>query len=254
MSGKPGKTPGTDVLQIIDNIPVSKVPVIKKVRNGSGFYIVIENEGIYTLKKDGILFTVKKIETDDVFKFTDVQSFCEDNQANLWIGSFKNGLIKLIPGPDGEKTIVLFNKSSGFVTDNVKTVYEDLEGNIWSGNYGEGLTQINPRLFSNQTFDRNRYGNTVFAICSDNQYLWIGTGNSLLKTDRLTGKVVSFFTSDSGLLKDTVTAIYKSGEESVWVGTYKNGLYVLNPGKEKLSRYAIGSGTLENSVTTITGR
>ena len=68
MSGKPGKTPGTDVLQIIDNIPVSKVPVIKKVRNGSGFYIVTEKEGIYTLKKDGILFTVKKIETDDVFK------------------------------------------------------------------------------------------------------------------------------------------------------------------------------------------
>lgn len=254
LHGKPGKTPGTDVLQIIDNIPVSKIPVIKKVRNGSGFYIVTEDEGIYTLKKDNILFAVKKIETDDAFNFTDVQSFCEDNQANLWIGSFRNGMIKLLPGPDGEKTTVFFNKSSGFVTDNVKTVYEDLEGNIWSGNYGEGLTQINPRLFSNQTFDRTRYGNTVFAICSDKQYLWIGTGNGLLKTDRLTGKAVSFFTSDSGLPKDTVTAIYKSGEEAVWVGTYKNGLFVLNPGNEKLSRYPIGSGTLENSVTTITGK
>ena len=251
---RPGKTPGIGEFQIINKIPASKIPVIKKVRKGPGFYIVTENAGIYTLKNDSIQFDIKKIETVDGFNFTDAQSLCEDNQANLWIGSFRNGLIKLIPGPDGKKTKTIFNKSSGFVTDNVKTIYEDPEGNIWSGNYGEGLTRINPRLFSIHTFDETIYGNTVFAICSDNQYLWIGTGNGLLKTDRLTGKIISFFSSDSGLPKDTVTAIYKSEEEVLWIGTYKNGLYILNPENEKLSRYSIGSGTLENSVTTITGK
>ena len=39
-----------------------------------------------------------------------------------------------------------FNKSGGFLTDNVKTVFEDREGIIWSGNYGDGLTQIIPPL------------------------------------------------------------------------------------------------------------
>jgi serine phosphatase RsbU (regulator of sigma subunit) len=115
------------------------------------------------------------------------------------------------------------------------------------------LTQINPRLFTLLSYDRTIYGNTVFAIYSDTNYLWLGTGSGLLKTDRLTGETIKFFTSDSGLPGDTVTAIYQSGVNAIWIGTYKNGLYLLNPVNEKIMRYHIGDGTLENSITSIAG-
>ena len=251
--GKTGMIPGEESLQQISDVPVSKVTVIMKISNGPGYYVVTENEGIFILTTKSKLFNIKKIETDNAFNFTEVQSLCEDKQANLWIGSFRSGLIKLTPSPDGVKKTVLFNKSTGFVTDNVKTVYADLEGNIWSGNYGEGITQINPRLFSIRSYDRAGYGNTVFALCSDKKYLWLGTGRGLLKTDRLTGETIKLFTTDSGLPGDTVTAIYKSGDNAVWIGTYKNGLYFLNQENEKITRYRIGDGILENSITAITG-
>ena len=252
--GKIGTMTTREEPRIIEDIPLTKVTQIREIRDDSGFYIVTENEGIFTLKKDSNLFIVKNIDAANDFNFTNVQSLCEDNQSNLWIGSFRSGLIKFVPGTEGKNEIIVFNKSSGFVSDNVKTIYEDSDGSIWSGNYGEGLTQINPRLFSIRSYDINSYGNKVFAVCSDKQFLWLGTEKGLLKTDRQTGETISFFSRESGLPEDTVSAIFKSDDEALWIGTYRNGLYLLNPRNGKMCSYQIGNGTLENSITVITGK
>ena len=147
-----------------------------------------------------------------------------------------------------------FNTSNGFVSDNVKTVYEDLEGNIWSGNYGKGLTQITPKTFSVFTFDDQLYGNEIFSIFLNQDYRWLGTENGLVKMDQLTDKIVKFYGKGSGLPRDTVTSIYSSDGEDLWVGTEKNGVFRKKPGDNNFIKYPVGNGALENSVNAIAGK
>jgi ligand-binding sensor domain-containing protein/serine phosphatase RsbU (regulator of sigma subunit) len=244
-----------EIIRTVAEIPESKVTCIQKMRNKSGFYIATENDGIFQLTKEDDLFKVSKIIADPDFNFTGIQDIYEDSQSNLWLGSFGNGLIKMIYSAAGEfKKMNCFNKANGFATDNVKTVYEDREGNIWSGNYGEGLTQITPKTFSVFTFDNPLYGNDIFSIYINQQYRWIGTDNGLVKMDQLTGKIVKFYGKGSGLPKDTVTTIYSTDGKELWIGTEKNGVFRMAVEIEKILKYPIANGALENSITIITGK
>jgi ligand-binding sensor domain-containing protein/serine phosphatase RsbU (regulator of sigma subunit) len=225
------------------------------MRKESGFYIVTENDGIFQLTHKDNLLKISKIITETDFDFADIQDILEDNQSNIWLGSKGNGLIKMIYSASGKFTkTIYFNKSNGFETNNVKTVYEDREGNIWSGNYGEGLTLITPKTFSVNKFDNPLFGNNIFSIWFNQQYRWVGTENGLVKMDQLTGKIVKFYGKGSGLPKDTVTAIYSANGKELWIGTERNGLFRMEVGNEKIFKFPVATGALENSITIITGK
>ncbi len=250
-----------EIIRTVAEIPESKVTNIQKMRNNSGFYIATENDGIFQLTYENNRIKVSKIVTDPAFDFTGIQDIYEDSQSNLWLASLGNGLNKMIyPTPGKLTKIIYFNNANGFVTENgasisdVKTVYEDREGNIWSGNYGKGLTQITPKTFTVFTFDNPLYGNNIFSIWFNKQFRWIGTENGLLKMDQLTNKVVKFYSKGSGLPKDTVTTIYSTDGKELWIGTEKNGVFRMDAGNEKILKYPIGDGVLENSINVITGK
>lgn len=253
MHGKTAKTKGEEKMQPVKEIPASKIPCIRKMRDGSGFLVATENEGFFKISVENMVFSAEKIITNPQYDLNNVQSFCEDFRGDLWIGTFFKGLIKLVKGDEKGKNIVFFNKSRGFISDNVKTVYEDREGNIWSGNFGDGITRITPKLFTTLSFDKERYGSTIFAICSDKKYRWLGTEKGVIEIERGTGRVMRFYGTDHGLPEDTITAIYRSESNELWIGTDKNGLFRLNQDNGKIINYMLGNGSLENSVTSITG-
>jgi ligand-binding sensor domain-containing protein/serine phosphatase RsbU (regulator of sigma subunit) len=244
-----------EIIRSVSEIPGSKVTCIQKMKKKSGFYIATENDGIFQLTKEDNLFKVSKIIADTDFDFTFIQNIYEDSRSDLWLCSKGNGLIRMSYSAPGELTkIIYFNEANGFATDNVNTVYEDREGNIWSGNYGQGLTLITPKTFSVSKFDNPLLGNNIFSIWFNRQFRWIGTENGLVKMDQLTGKIVKFYGKGSGLPKDTVTSIYSTDGKELWIGTERNGVFRMEAGNEKILRYPIKTGTLENSITVITGK
>ena len=93
-----------EIIRPVTEIPESKVTCIQKMRNKSGFYIATENDGIFQLTYEDNLFKVSKIIADPDFDFTGIQDIYEDSQSNLWLGSFGNGLIKMIYSASGELT------------------------------------------------------------------------------------------------------------------------------------------------------
>jgi len=246
-----------EIIRSVSEIPESKVTCIRKMRNKSGFYIATEDDGIFQLTYEDNLFKVSKIIADTDFDFTGIQNIYEDSRSNLWLCSKGkgNGLIKISYSASGKSTkIIYFNKANKFATDNVNTVYEDREGNIWSGNYGQGLTLITPKTFSVGKFDNPLFGNNIFSIWFNKQYRWIGTENGLVKMDQVTGKFVKFYGKGSGLPKDTVTTIYSTDGKELWIGTVKNGVFRMDTGNEKILKFPLGNGELENSITIITGK
>ena len=250
-----------EIIRSVEEIPESKVTCIQTMRNKPGYFIATENDGIFQLNFENNRIKVSKIIADPDFDFTGIKETYEDSESNLWLCTFGNGLIKLILSATGElEKINYFNNANGFTTENgasiinVNTVFEDHEGNIWSGNFGEGLTQITSKIFSVYRFDKQLYGNDIFSLWLDGQYKWIGTENGLFKMDQLTGNVVKFFGKGSGLPKDTVTTVYSTNGKELWIGTKKNGVFRMETGNEKILKYHIGDGALENSITTITGK
>jgi ligand-binding sensor domain-containing protein/serine phosphatase RsbU (regulator of sigma subunit) len=244
-----------EIIRSVLEIPESKITCIQKMRNISGFYIATENDGIFQLTYNDNLFKVKKLIVDTDFDFSGIQDIYEDSQSNLWLCSKGNGLIRMNYSASGELTKpFFFNKVNGFVTDNVKTVFEDREGNIWSGNFGQGLTLITPKIFTVYKVDNPVYGENIFSIYFNRQYRWIGTENGLVKMDQLTGKVVKFYGKGSGLPKDTVTTIYSNNGKELWIGTGRNGVFRMDVGNDKILKYPIENGILENSITIIAGK
>lgn len=244
-----------ETVRHFNEIPGSKITAIQKMKNSRGYYIGTENDGVFKLINEGNLFRVSKIISDPDFDFSGIQDIYEDSNAGLWLCSFGNGLIKLTFSASGFHTGTLFfNNTNGFASSNIKTVYEDHEGSLWSGTYGEGLIQITPKTFSVLKVDKQFYGNDIFSIWFNPQFRWIGTENGLVKMDQVTGKIVKFYSKGSGLPKDTVTAIYSTNGKVLWIGTEKNGLFKMEVESEKILKYPVVNGTLENSINVIAGK
>ena len=242
-------------IRLISEIPESKITCIQKMQSKSLFYIATENDGIYEISNENNLLKVLKIVADPDSDFNGIQYLYKDSQSNLWLGSFGKGLIKMTYSASGNlKKIYYFSKANGFPTDNVKTIYEDHEGNIWSGNFGQGLTLITPKTFSVHSFDNPLYSNNIFSLWFDQKYKWIGTENGLIKLDFKTNKVVRFYGQGSGLPKDKVSTIYSTDGKVLWIGTGENGVYRMETSNEKIIKYPIEPGVLENTITTITGK
>ncbi len=57
-----------------------------------------------------------------------IQTIAQDDDGNLWFGSYANGLWKY----DG-KEITHYHKENGLPSDTVKTIYKDKSGRMWFG-------------------------------------------------------------------------------------------------------------------------
>ena len=249
------KEPGNvEIVQKISEVPECNITCIKRMKNKLGYFIATENDGIFLLNPEGTLIKVLKGSEDHQLEFTGLQVICEDSRSSLWVGTFGNGLIRLVLTAAGEITSIdQFTKANGFISDNIKTIFEDREGIIWCGNYGEGLTQISSKTFTVKTFDRALYGENILSVIYDRQSKWIGTEKGLIETDGKTGNIINFYGKGSGLPEDSVTSVFSSHENEIWVGTDKNGVYRMNAAKQ-FHKYFLGNGSLENAITCITGK
>jgi ligand-binding sensor domain-containing protein/serine phosphatase RsbU (regulator of sigma subunit) len=250
-----GESGEIGIIRHISEIPDSKITCIQKMQDKSLFYISTENDGIFEISSENNVLKVLKIISDRDSEFTGIQYLYKDSQSNLWLCSFGKGLIKMTFSASGDlEKIYYLNKVNGFPTDNVKTIYEDHEGNIWSGNFGQGLTLIIPKTLSVYSFDNPLYGNNILSLYFDQKYRWIGTENGLVKMDLKTNKVIRFYDQRSGLPKDKVAAIYSADGKDLWIGTGQNGVFRMEAANDKILKYPIENGELENSITSITGK
>jgi ligand-binding sensor domain-containing protein/serine phosphatase RsbU (regulator of sigma subunit) len=240
-----------ELIKTVTDIPESRISGIVRTKDKSGFYIATENDGIYKLTSYNNLLTASRIIVEKDSDLTGIKDIYEDSMSNIWLCSYGKGLIKMMHSDSLEFSIKYFNTSDGFIADNVTTIIEDRDGDIWSGNYGKGLTQITPKTFSVYKFDDQLVGNNIFSFWFGRKIRWIGTENGLVEQDELTGKMIKFFSNKNGLPKDTITAIYSCTGEELWIGTARHGLFSMKPGTGKIARYALGDGTLENSITCI---
>ncbi|WP_162183648.1 response regulator [Wocania ichthyoenteri] len=105
-----------------------------------------------------------------------IQSITEDNNANIWLGTYRNGLWKYNYETQQFKNIAVSNSLNQLATD-VRVVFTDSKNRIWVGsNVALNIFSSNNTLiasFKNNTNGLNG-GNFESIIEDQNNQIWIG--------------------------------------------------------------------------------
>ena len=181
-----------------------------------------------------------------------------DKQDIIWLGTVGSGLDKFDPStgivthyrndPSDPSTI-----SSNFVT----VVMEDKEGDLWVGTHG-GLNRFNKKTGKFVRYQKNINDSTslsndqVRAIYQDRAgVLWIGCGSpynnetppgegGLNRMDIKTGKFIRYMHDPNNphtLINNMVRALYEDSRGNFWVGTFGDGLHIMDREKGTFTHY-----------------
>ena len=215
---------------------LSQNHVTRILKDSKGFMWFCTPNGLN--RYDGKSFKVYKHSPDDPNSLSNnyTQTIHEDNNGNLWIGTFGGGLNKF------EKKTERFTHyrhdpedSNSISSDFILSIYEDKSGFLWIGTNGSGINKFNMKEesfihYSNNPEDSNSLShNVVRAFYEDESgNLWIGTdGGGLNKFDEKTEKFTCYKhdpDNPKSLSHDFVLAIIEDDDGALWLATYGGAL------------------------------
>jgi ligand-binding sensor domain-containing protein len=147
-----------------------------------------------------------------------------DNQGNLWIGTFADGLIKY----DGTNFYNFTSKNSSLSNDSISCLFIDSNNDVYIGTK-QGLNVLSNNKISYPTEINTEIDNgIVTSICIDkDNCLWLGiidrkevcTGVYVFNEEK-----VEFYNNQNSLLpSNTIKTIVCGSNNIVWIGTYQIG-------------------------------
>ncbi len=162
----------------------------------------------------------------------------------LWIATY-NGLSVL---DITRQTITNYFTIDGLPDKLVNTLtYDSVRNRMWIGTGKEMCyfdfsdNKIHPFHLKNKKLIHTKSVNTILV---DNEVLWIGTSQGLIKYNFTTGEEKGFFTQH-GLLNDYIYGILKDSENHLWISTNK-GLARFDIRKETFKHFTEEDGLQSN--------
>ncbi len=153
----------------------------------------------------------------------------QDYKGNIWTGSTEIRVYNPVT-----KVWKYLNKN---LITNGYTAYcllADSDSLIWIGTWGGGgLVKYDPRNNSIERYLHDSHNkntissNTIIEICEDSlDNIWISTSDGLLnKINKKNGEIKRFEIDDIGY----IDGLFTDSKNSVWAGTLKKGLLIINP-------------------------
>jgi signal transduction histidine kinase/ligand-binding sensor domain-containing protein/DNA-binding response OmpR family regulator len=220
-------------------------------------WVGVDNEGIYGIDRKGqqTAHFTKTASPNSAPNI--VVSITEDEQENLWIGSYTHGLAKV-------------NKKTGY-TDYIQPlahqkvyyVTSDKDKNILAATYGAGMFIINPQtneikqLESSKTETNNLYTDELFndwintILCDSEGYIWIGHYRGLSVFSQKKNTFINFLNTNNLLPNNVVFCLHESRRDGqIWTGT-TDGLFVFNKKTQKFKHFTVKDGLPNNTICGI---
>lgn len=157
----------------------------------------------------------------------------------LWIGTEGQGVIRYMLA-ESRLAYVDFEGLSGA---KVQGLHKDCEGNIWVVNNNK------PVYAANRQFEiiEGEIDNVQAVLSTRDGKLWVGSQNGLYRYDELEGAFSLF-------KKENVISLFESQSGTVWIGTFGNGLFCLDPETGQERHLTEADGLSNGSILAIDGK
>lgn len=184
----------------------------------------------------------------------DFQNILTDSDNNIWLGTFKNGLIKL--NQRGEQLANIANNPTGknsLPGNDVRFVYQTRNGNIYACT-NKGFAIIHPKTNEIlKVFDF--WGNLGIRVVKedDNGLIWIGTYGAGVLTYNPANDYIDYQPIASNLLKKRIIIVYDIAikENKIWIATHGQGVFVYDKTKKTIRSYTEEDGLRSNFARSI---
>lgn len=162
-----------------------------------------------------------------------VTALATGGKGELWVGTI-NGLVHCMDG-----TIpTVMHIADGLTGEHITALYRDAKGVLWAGSSNAGISRVEGGKATAVDLGAP-YSPTCFTEDGQGR-LWVGTeGRGILVLKD--GKQVANYSSDQGLISNSVRSLVTDGKKHVWIGTNR-GLNEWLPDKDHFIRYSARSG------------
>jgi signal transduction histidine kinase/ligand-binding sensor domain-containing protein/DNA-binding NarL/FixJ family response regulator len=230
-------------------LSLPKTPITGISRDSQGNLILsTTTKGIYKMNPFSSDF--RKLITSKNYEGYDFQTVMVDRDQNIWLGTFKNGLIKLNRN-GAEIANIVSNPadSSSLPNNDVRCVLQTNDNKIWVGTQ-RGIAVINPE---NQHIEKviRLYNNTGIRTIKEGAdgLIWIGTyGAGAVTYNQLTGKLDYQPTPFANPL---IVFDITINNGKVWLATHGDGVYGFDPKSKKYQSYSEKDGLVTNFTNSI---
>lgn len=159
----------------------------------------------------------------------------EVTPTRVWIGTYQGLYQYTKSSSNWQKT--------GFFDEKVEALC-DVQGTLYVGTLGGGLWRSR-----GETWEKIRQGvlpgQFVNSLAVQDDHLLIGTLNlGLVMMSLKTGRIFSFDSINPDLRARNVITLLPDNEDTLWIGTYGEGLYRWERGENKIEHFSKASGEI----------
>ncbi len=173
-----------------------------------------------------------------------VTALFEDREGNIWAGT-SQGIERL-----RDSVFVTYSAAEGIPAQNNGPVYVDAENRAWFGPPSGGLYWLRNGQVTRVT-SGGLNNDVIYSITGDKTGLWIGRQKGGLthlsyKDGRYTTET---YTEAQGLAQNSVYAVNRNRDGSLWAGTLSGGVSQFSGGK--FTNYTTRNGLVSNTIDAI---
>jgi ligand-binding sensor domain-containing protein/serine phosphatase RsbU (regulator of sigma subunit) len=228
-----------------DNI-VKSIAVDKQDR----IWIGMEDGGVCRFDPDNLnVFLLQG------WKFGSINNLILSKESDIWVCTKNYGVIK-IRLRNNQPDYRIFNKDNGLLNNQIKTIFEDREENIWFG-AENGINLFTGDLFSFLNPEYSPEYNQIYNFLIDdlnNYWFCAESGLYRVKKSIYNELTIEKIFKNTKQEKQHFISLHKDKDGNIWVGTYGNGVYKINPQNLSWKNYTTKDGLANENIISITGK
>lgn len=173
-----------------------------------------------------------------------VTSLFEDREGNIWSGT-SQGIERL-----RDSVFVTHSTAEGLPAANNGPLYIDAENRTWFAPDTGGLYWLKGEKVG-QVTSAGLNGDVVYSITGAKDELWIGRqkGGLTHLVNKGGSYVAETYEQTQGLAQNSVYAVYRNRDGTIWAGTLSGGVSHFSGGR--FTNYTIANGLAANTINAI---
>lgn len=224
---------------LTDERSVNSIAVIYDIHEGKDglLWISTEDRGLFSYdKKSKVTQHYFHDENNsNSLNSNEISSFTIDNDGNLWIGFYGQGLCKFEPSKKLFTKFYRSSNSNSIPSDTIHKLYKDISGTIWIASRYGYITELNPQTnkFINYFIQGEGVNSSavIYSLFEDTSGLiWIGTfREGVVLFDKIKNMFYTLKKNMNGKEKE-INYVYSISQDRtglIWIGDMEK-LHILS--------------------------